>query len=403
MARQLTPAQWQEKIRGLEQNNAAKNYLTVAGAQLQEKQNAAAGARQLGELGAGNYGHSFGADFGQAAKETGAGAFGQAAGVLVGQNMGDIAGGLMRAGSWEREAGDAANKAGALAEARNEQERTAIMGEAGKAADSMNLQNTARTEALTDAAIGQESALDRGMQGIDLSGVEGSANMERNLQYGKSRAEAGEQLQYDMMNMEAQGLADGMANSFSDLSQNKAGAMTQAWGDTLGGLNAGLTAQYGETGRRQMELQPGVNDYKDMYAQAESLAKTNPNEPVTGGGQNGPDSEYGTQEDYNRKHGGQNGPAATGELNGAGQAADPNAGAAGNYDAIYKFLAAQGDAGTSDQSLGDVLTVLGITDQAQIREIQNATAFGKKRADWAQDLWTALGNTGSVDKKYQQR
>jgi hypothetical protein len=74
------------------------------------------------------------------------------------------------------------------------------------------------------------------MQNIDSSGIEGSGNMERNLQYGKSRSEAAREaardMEHAMMGQEAQGLGDSLVQSFGDLPQGKAGRGTSIRGRT---------------------------------------------------------------------------------------------------------------------------------------------------------------------------
>jgi hypothetical protein len=186
----------------------------------------------------------------------------------VAQNMGDILGGLGRAGDWAAKANEAASMAGAMAEAQNGQARSAIMKQAEGQADAMNAGNAAQTAGMTDNAIAGMNAYEGGMADIGMSGIEGSENMERNLEYGKSRAEAGAQMQYDMMGREAQGFSDSMANSFSDLSQNKTAAMQGAWGGSIAGSGAGLTADYGRTGQEVMMNQINPNDAAKLEADA---------------------------------------------------------------------------------------------------------------------------------------
>ena len=250
---------------GTPKSQAAANFLKLEAAKLAQRYGEMKGIRFGAETRVGNYGDALaglGADL--FAKRTEArdkqgnllyGAdgnpiinkeYGRGSEIasLVMQNIGDAAGGALRAYGWASQANEAANLAGAMADARNTQAQRGIMDSAKQAAKGMNLQNAARTAAMTDSAIANQSAFDMGMQSIGMSGIEGSANMERNLQYGKSNAEAAEQMQYDMMNAEAEGLANSMAKSFSDLSQRRAGAEAGAFSDYMNQYGANNAAQW---------------------------------------------------------------------------------------------------------------------------------------------------------------
>jgi hypothetical protein len=249
---------------GREDLAARQNYAS-------QRQNYASQRQTWGDFGAGNFGtgaaigvKSLFADkegnFADSGAETVASLMGG-----VAQNMGDVLGGMDRAGDW---AAKAANMAGAMAEAQNGQARNAVMKQAAGQADAMNAQNAAQTAGMTDSAIAGMNAYEGGMGAIGMSGIEGSENMERNLEYGKSRAEAESQMQYDMMGKEAQGLGDAMASSFSDLSQGKAAAMQNAWGGSIAGSNAELTAGYRQTGAEVMANQTTPNDAEKLEADA---------------------------------------------------------------------------------------------------------------------------------------
>ena len=76
-----------------------------------------------------------------------------------------------------------------------------------------------------------------------------------------NKADAQEQLQFELMGNQAQGVQDAMVNSFDELSNNKAGAMADAYAGTLGGLinqDRQITQQYQQ---QAMALAPTHNDY----------------------------------------------------------------------------------------------------------------------------------------------
>jgi hypothetical protein len=110
------------------------------------------------------------------------------------------------------------------------------------------------------AAIGQAGQFANAQAAMGSSGISGSKNMERNLQYGMDRADAEAQLQFDIMGNNAQQVENSMAQSFDQLTRNKAGAMIDAYTGTQGGLigrhNANMTAM-GEMDRR---LRPQLAD-----------------------------------------------------------------------------------------------------------------------------------------------
>jgi hypothetical protein len=227
-----------------------------------------------GDALAGNYGRMLASGLGSGELGLGPGA-GAAMGV-AGSLAGGIGGGLARAGEWAKQAEGAAQTAGAVAEAQNGQARAGLMKGAESQADAMNLQNAARSGALADSAVAADSAFESGMEGIDSSGIEGSGNMERNLKYGKSRAEAARAMEHEMAGQEARGLGDSLVQSFDDLSQSKAGAMQAAFSGSLAGLSAGLTEQYRQTGAELEGLQPSHLDEVKANEEALLAAEQNP-------------------------------------------------------------------------------------------------------------------------------
>lgn len=159
----------------------------------------------------------------------------------------------------------AAKSAGNTVEAQNERARGAMLEQAQSDMRDMNLQNEAEGRAMTGAAVAQGNAFDAGMQGIAMSGIEGSDNMERNLQFGQDRADEQEAMQFNIMNNRADDYERSMANSFSDLSQNKSAAMQQAGGGVMNEYvdkrNAGNLAE-------DLALQKGATtqDYQGLIA-----------------------------------------------------------------------------------------------------------------------------------------
>jgi hypothetical protein len=190
-----------------------------------------------------------------------------------------------------------------------------------------------------------------------------------------------------MMNTEAQGLADGMANSFSDLSQNKAGAMNAAWVDTLGGLNAGLTSHYEETGRQTMETQPSPQDKMDMYAEAEAIAGANPDELPPPRGTDIPAPEAAVQPAPDPNAAVQPAPDPNAA---APAAADPNAGMMANYQQLHDYLAG---GVRQNESLDQVMSGMELTPEMKAA-IQDATGAGQDKKVWRDRLWGAMGLSG---------
>jgi hypothetical protein len=90
-----------------------------------------------------------------------------------------------------------------------------------EALESINKQSGVLAGELTDTAIDNTDKYYAVQSAIDDSGVEGSGNMERNLDYMKSRDNAANQLRYDMVRGQAEGVGRGMASSFDQLVQNQ--------------------------------------------------------------------------------------------------------------------------------------------------------------------------------------
>jgi hypothetical protein len=406
---------------GTPKSQAAANFLKLEAAKLAQRYGQTEGIRLGAEMQAGNYGDNFagmGADL--FAKRTEARdekgnllygddgnpiinkeyGWGSKIAAKVGQNIGDAAGGAFRAFGWASQANEAANRAGAMAEAGNEQARRGIMESAEQAAKGMNLQNAARGAAMTDSAIANRSAFDMGMQSIGMSGIEGSANMERNLQYGKSNAEAAEQMRYDMMNAEAEGLGNSMAKSFSDLSYGKSQAMQEAWGNSVGGNRAGLTGLYGRRDAEAAKIQPTRDEIEAIEAEAGLIAAKNPDSGIV------PENTgYDAQKDHDDMAAGE--AAAIEELKDDAQRERPGAGnnpatpaGGGDKTSLYKqieqYLAQDGTIKQS-VSLDEKLKEFGITDPAMIEAIQSGTVkgSGEGKEEWRDRLWKALGGTGN--------
>jgi hypothetical protein len=273
---------------------------------LNERKRQANAAQMRGDMNLRNYGTPLATLARDKMRESGAydTRIGAAAANVMGdvvQTMGDMTGGMLRGNEMREKADAAAGYAGAMAEAQNSQARAAIMKQAEGRADAMNLQNAARTADITDGAIAGMNAYESGMAGIGMSGIEGSENMERNLEYGKNRAEGEAQMQYDMMGMEAQNFSDSMANSFSDLSQGKSAAMQGAWSGSMADSMAGLTAEYGRIGQEVMAVQPTNAEYAGLEEGAMKADAAAGTTPVAEGApaavppkQNQTDNEYAT-------------------------------------------------------------------------------------------------------------
>jgi hypothetical protein len=234
----------------------------------------------------------------------------------AGAMMGGVAEGVstgLKTLSDQSAANEAAGYAGAMRDAQNDRARADLMGQAGQAARDMNLQNAAQGAAMTDSAIANQGAYDMGMQSIGMSGIEGSANMERNLQYGMDRADAEQRLQYEIMGNGAEDLSNSLAQSFGDLSQGKAAATQGAWSDSM--------TQAGQANAAQWAAQSAAEHKFSLESMAE-LDRANNEAAFAAGvndaqGQNGPDSEYETAA------GGQNGPDSEYEAAGEPETAQP--------------------------------------------------------------------------------
>jgi hypothetical protein len=184
-------------------------------------------------------------------------------GAPVAESAANFGGAFLRKPEWEEAGESAAGLAGDLAEGRNEEARGLVMDQAARDLRDMNLEAVKTGGRLTDSAINRENAYGGGMAAVRAGGVEGG-NMERNLEYGRSRSEAGDQLMFDMMNDRADDYANAMAQSFSDLSAYKGRQTAGAWSDTLRGLSGAADADRAATEAYISRVQPGFDDYQKM-------------------------------------------------------------------------------------------------------------------------------------------
>jgi hypothetical protein len=85
----------------------------------------------------------------------------------------------------------------------------------------LNKQSGVLAGNLTDTAMNNTDKYYAAQSRIDESGIEGSLNMSRNLDYLKSRDDTANQLQYDMIRGSADNVGRGMANNFNQLLQEQ--------------------------------------------------------------------------------------------------------------------------------------------------------------------------------------
>jgi hypothetical protein len=185
------------------------------------------------------------------------------------QTGGDLLGGWLRGAANERAAEAAAKGAGAWADIKNERERERIMNEAGGELDAANARNVQTAAGMMDGSVQAADGAERAMAGIGASGMDGSSNMTRNIEYAQDAESARKQLQFDIMGNDAAALESSMARSFSDLSQNKAGAMASAWGAEMGGRNAALSNEYAARSKFEFDNQPGPGEWQAAMENAE--------------------------------------------------------------------------------------------------------------------------------------
>jgi hypothetical protein len=385
----LTP----EQLALVNGNPGAQGVYDTGMAALDTRDLQANQARTWGEAAAGNWGQM---------AATGADTPGGAA---AGRLLGDAAGGALRMFGQESEAGAAAQMAGQLADAQNGRARAGIMEGAGRTADAMNLQNAARGAALADSAIASDNAFESGMADVGMSGIEGSGNMERNLKYGKSRSEAARDMEHAMMGQEAQGLGGSLVQSFDSLSQGKAGAMQSAWGGSMADFNAGLTAQYKQTGEAVMAAQTSPQDRRMVEEQALKAAEENPALPgeAQTPAKTPPELDAAAEANRNAVAEKENRDAAAWEAQKAAQAQAspapaqtaqaaqaPAAGAADTddrYSKLEALLKVKG--GVSAPALEKEMVGMGI-DEAMRKKIQ-AETMSATGGDWRGRLRAALG------------
>jgi hypothetical protein len=202
-----------------------------------------------------------------------AGAF---AGGAVSATLGDALGGFVRGLDQNAAAAGAANTARMMQNAQNEHARNDIVAQGEGAAQDMNLAARGTSAQMTDNAIAQANSFESGMQGIGASGIEGSANMERNLQYGQSKADAQEQMQFDMMSDQANDLSDSMAHSFSDLSQMTQQAGTNALNGSINAADDAYNKAWREDGEYNQSVGVKSDERDQLYLDAEAAMNADP-------------------------------------------------------------------------------------------------------------------------------
>ena len=184
------------------------------------------------------------------------------------QGVGDLVGGVLQGMSRSSRANAAMNQAGAMAEAQNIQARRQLMEQADSQFGQMNEMNAVAGARMGGAAIGQAGQFENAAAAIGQSGISGSKNMERNLQYGRDRADAEQQLQFDLMGNSAEQVQNSMAQSFDELSQGKAGAMIDAFTGTAGSLIAQQNASKTAMGEQDRQLRPAKGDVQQVVIDA---------------------------------------------------------------------------------------------------------------------------------------
>jgi hypothetical protein len=90
-----------------------------------------------------------------------------------------------------------------------------------EALENVNKQSGVMAANLTDTAINNQDNYYAVQSAIDDNGIEGSLNMDRNLDYLKQRDNDANQLQYDMIRGQADNVNRGMAQSFDQLVQQQ--------------------------------------------------------------------------------------------------------------------------------------------------------------------------------------
>jgi hypothetical protein len=180
---------------------------------------------------------------------------------------------LLKAPGWESESETAAQKAGAQAEIRNTIERRRLMDQAERDMGEMNRDSRRAAMQMTDGAINQSNAYGLGRQAAAMSGVSGSGNMERNLDYSRDMADAQNQLAYDMMNGQANDYSKAMAYSFGELSAYKGRQMAAGWADSVRGLSQQDDLIQRGTQQHIQQIQPGSMDYQLMVQEMAKAAR----------------------------------------------------------------------------------------------------------------------------------
>jgi hypothetical protein len=248
-------------------------YLQKENIKSRDADNAVKQRRLTGDLKAGNFGTGLVSGVNKALN--GAGKQGLPEGGIASlllQNAGDIGGGLLRAAGLGKSANNAAEQAGVMADAQNDQIRNQLIENAKREAEGMNASNAAAAAGMADSANAAAFSAERQQAAIADSGIEGSSNMGRNVEYGLDREEAQARLQYDMMAQGARDMSGRLANSFSELSQNKAGAMRGAWNNAVSSFGQNLTNEYIAQGEYAMENQTTMADDQKALMEANALA-----------------------------------------------------------------------------------------------------------------------------------
>jgi hypothetical protein len=208
---------------------------------------------------------------------------GNVIGGAITATLGDALGGAIRGLDQGYAAAGAARTARAMQNAQNEHARNDIVAQGDAAAQDMNFAARGTSAQMTDNAIAQANSFESGMQGIGASGIEGSANMERNLQYGQSRADAQEQMQYDMMSDQAGDLSNEMAHSFSNLSQMTQQAGTNALNGSINAADAAYNADWTGNGEYSKRVLPSNDERDKLYFDAEAAMNADPLRVTDGG------------------------------------------------------------------------------------------------------------------------
>jgi hypothetical protein len=304
------------------------------------------------------------------------------------KGLGDVIGQGFATNAAGTQASQAMNTAGIMADAANNRAQQGVVEGANQANRDLNTNIQGAALGMADSAIAQANSFESGMQGIGMSGISGSKNMERNLQYGQDRAEAENDLQFALMGNQAQDIEDSMVGSFDQLSQNKADAMVGAYNNSMGQSVADLFNQRQETSQAAFNTQNGPNDEEAAILGQEG--KQDPTEITETKDPIATEQYDGTQQSNAQPSTYQGGMGNSRPREGTGTAQTPQAGQAAqqnnadHYDELEQFL----KAGVSEKALGDKMKALGI-DEATQQAIQQGVMRGDK--NWRTNLKQSLG------------